>query len=59
MFAEYEKLCGVTHGGSRGKNYPLITQEDIAKELGVDVRTIQRLKKLQTLSSELHANYII
>jgi transcriptional regulator with XRE-family HTH domain len=30
-----------------------ITQEDIAKELGVDVRQIQRLKKLQVLSPEL------
>ncbi|URZ06795.1 hypothetical protein [Clostridium felsineum] len=49
---EYEKLCGVYHGGSRRQNVAL-TQEDIARELGVDVRTIQRLKKLQTLSPEL------
>lgn len=30
-----------------------LTQEQIANELGVDVRTIQRLKKLQTLSPDL------
>jgi ParB-like chromosome segregation protein Spo0J len=49
-------LCGVQHGGDRGakrKNCVLITQDDIAKELGVSVRTIQNLKKLQTLSPEL------
>ncbi|MGY0372503.1 hypothetical protein [Clostridium sp. JNZ J1-5] len=44
VYAEYEKLCGVRHGGSRGKNYPLKTQEDIAKELGVSTETIRRLK---------------
>lgn len=44
------------NGGDRKserKNCVLITQDDIAKELGVSVRTIQRLKKLQTLSPEL------
>ena len=30
-----------------------LTQEDIAKELGISVRTIQNLKRLQTLSPEL------
>lgn len=53
VYAEYEKLCGVQHGGSRRQNVALISQEQIAEELGVDVRTIQRLKKLQTLSPDL------
>ncbi|MBC2580831.1 hypothetical protein [Clostridium sp. DJ247] len=56
VFVEYEKLCGIRQGSagtSQPKNSVRITQEDIAKELGVDVRTIQRLKKLQTLSPEL------
>jgi transcriptional regulator with XRE-family HTH domain len=56
VYAEYEKLCGVRQG-SAGNSEPQIaggiTQNDIAKELGVSVDTIQRLKKLQTLSPEL------
>lgn len=55
---EYEKLCGVRQGSQNLKGTNVgdklsLTQEQIAKELGVDVRTIQRLKKLQTLSSDL------
>ncbi len=50
---EYERLKGIAHGGSRRHNVALISQEDIAKELGVDVRTLQRLKSLNTLLPEL------
>lgn len=54
VFAEYEKLCGVTVGRpGKSRQNVAISQEQIAGELGVDVRTIQRLKKLQTLSPEL------
>ncbi|WP_315114508.1 hypothetical protein [uncultured Clostridium sp.] len=54
IYSEYEKLCGVRQGNNQyslGQN--VRTQEDIAKELGVDARTIRRLKKLQQLSPEL------
>lgn len=56
VYAEYEKLCGIQHGGDRGASGQIVrlpTQEDIAKELGVDARTIRRLKRLQSLSPEL------
>lgn len=53
VYAEYEKLCGVQHGGARDKNYPLKTQEDIARELGISVSTIKKLKQLQQLSPDL------
>lgn len=43
VFAEYEKLCGVRQGRPNKTGQNVRTQEDIAKELGVDVRTIQRL----------------
>ena len=35
------------------QNAVQMTQVDIAKQLGISVDTIQRLKKLQTLSPEL------
>ncbi|MBY6842793.1 ParB N-terminal domain-containing protein [Clostridium botulinum] len=56
VYAEYEKLCGVRQGGDRKSNpqiVGLITQEQIAEELGVSTETIRRLKKLQTLSPDL------
>ncbi|WP_454053943.1 hypothetical protein [Clostridium sp. Marseille-Q7071] len=54
VYAEYEKLCGVYHGNhQKVKGQNVRSQEDIAKELGIDVRTIRRLKKLQTLSPDL------
>lgn len=58
VYSEYEKLCGVRTGSKNLKGVNVgdkmsLTQEQIAKELGVDVKTIQRLKKLQTLSPEL------
>ena len=52
VFGEYEKLCGVYHGNHQ-KRQNVVSQEQIAKELGVDVRTLQRLKQLQTLSPDL------
>jgi heme/copper-type cytochrome/quinol oxidase subunit 2 len=52
VFSEYEKLCGIQHGGSR-RQIVALTQEQLAKELGADVRTLQRLKKLQALSPDL------
>ena len=58
VFAEYEKLCGVRQGSQNLKGTSVgdklsLTQKQIAKELGIDVKTIQRFKKLQTLSPEL------
>lgn len=55
VYAEYEKLCGVYHGNhtNKEKRKFCVSQEDVAKELGVSVRTIQNLKKLQTLSPDL------
>lgn len=54
--AEYERLRGIRNGGDRksvGNNFRLITQEDIAAELGVDTRTLRNLKSLNTLLPEL------
>ncbi|MFL0194437.1 ParB N-terminal domain-containing protein [Clostridium sp. WILCCON 0269] len=58
VYEEYERLCGVRQGSMNSKGFNVgdklsLTQEQIAKELGTDVRTIQRLKKLRTLSPEL------
>lgn len=54
VFGEYEKLCGIQVGRpNKLRQDVVITQEQMAKELGVDVRTLQRLKKLQTLSPDL------
>ena len=56
MIQEYERLNGVR--GGRPKNcdnlsqFPTKTQQDIANELGVDVKTIQRLKRLADLPAE-------
>ncbi len=57
VYSEYVKLCGVRQGSAgkvslEGQNAPP-TQEQIAKELGVGIDTLKRLKKLQTLSPEL------
>lgn len=54
--AEYERLRGVRNGGDRksvGNNSRLITQEDIAAELGVDTTTLRNLKRLNTLLPEI------
>ncbi|MBW9169749.1 ParB/RepB/Spo0J family partition protein [Clostridium estertheticum] len=56
VYSEYEKLCGVRQG-SAGNTDPhfvgRITQEQIAKELGISTETIRRLKQLQNLSPDL------
>lgn len=56
VYKEYETLCGISVGRPNkelGNNSPIITQEQIAKELGVDVTTIRNLKRLSTLSPDL------
>ena len=56
LIQEYERLEGIRNGGDRKSerhNVALKTQVDIAKELGVDVRTLQRLKKLNDLDPVL------
>lgn len=57
VYKEYEKICGVRQGSAfqkaGGNNSPQVTQEDIAKELGVDVTTIRNIKRLSTLSLDL------
>lgn len=53
VIVEYEKLCDIVHGGARSRNSEKnITQEDIAEELGVSLRTLINLKKLNNLSPE-------
>ena len=53
---EYERLRGVRQGSAGNadrNNFARISQEDIAKELGVDARSLQNLKRLTTLLPEL------
>ena len=54
---EYERLRGVRQGSARqkieGNNSPQVTQEDIARELGVDKSTVKNLKRLAMLIPEL------
>lgn len=55
--AEYERVRGVRQGSAYQKAEPQfaaqVSQEDIAKELGVSVDTVQRLKKLNNLLPEI------
>lgn len=56
VYEQYEKLCGVRQGSAGNPDRQFVggmTQEEIARELGVDTKQIQRLKQLQTLSPEL------
>jgi ParB family chromosome partitioning protein len=55
VYQEYEKLSGVGGKGRPNKmrNNSALKQDEIAKELGVDVSTIQNLKRLLTLAPEL------
>lgn len=56
VIIEYEKLCGIKRGGDRksnGTNFPLISQEDISKQLGITSKQLRNLKKLQDLIPEL------
>ena len=53
--AEYERLRGVRQGSAGTpdrQNVARTTQADIAKELGVDAKTLQRTKKLNDLIPE-------
>lgn len=50
MIKEYERLCGIKQGKHTGNNF--VSQETIAKQLGVDVRTLGNLKKLADLPDE-------
>ncbi|MCK8824698.1 ParB/RepB/Spo0J family partition protein [Fuchsiella alkaliacetigena] len=55
VISKYEELCGISHGGDRkssGHNVRL-NQKDIADQLGVDERTVRRIKKLQDLIPDL------
>ena len=56
VYEKYEKLCGVRQGSAGSSDQKIfggVTQEQIAKELGVSTQTIRNLKKLNTLSPEL------
>ena len=54
VFKEYEKLVGVRQGRpSKSRKICAISQEDMAKELGVSVRHIQNLKKINSLSPDI------
>lgn len=54
IYKEYESLCGVSVGRpNKLRNNFAITQEQIAKEFNIDVRTIQNLKRLTALPQEL------
>lgn len=56
LLKEYEKLSGVRQGSAYKKaepNYSVqLTQENIAKQLGVSVDTLQNIKRLTTLLPE-------
>lgn len=54
VFKEYEELCGIEKGNNQWtRKICVSTQEQIAKELGVSVRHIQNLKKLNSLSPDI------
>lgn len=50
LIKEYERLCGIKQG-RKTENFS-VSQEDIAKQLGVDARTLRNLKKLAELPQE-------
>lgn len=49
----YEKNSQFEHGGSRRNNCVLKTQEQLAKEMDMDVRTLQNYKMLADMIPEL------
>lgn len=53
LLKEYERLRGVTQGRQKNGNNFRISQEEIARELGVDARSVRNLKQLTTLIPEL------
>ena len=46
---EYVELCGLKHGGDRasGDNRHLITQDEIAQQLGINPRTLRELLEIE------------
>ena len=50
---ELERLYEIEHGGSRRNNCVLKTQEQLAKEMDMDVRTLQNYKMLADMIPEL------
>jgi len=55
VYAEYERLCGAVASPGRPNkmaNGSVITQQDVANELGVSTDTIQNLKRLLKISPE-------
>lgn len=50
---ELERLYEIEHGGSRRNNCVLKTQEQLAKEMDMDVRTLQNYKILADMIPEL------
>lgn len=50
---ELERLYEIEHGGSRRNNCILKTQEQLAKEMNMDVRTLQNYKILADMIPEL------
>jgi len=54
--AELERIEGIEHGGdrkSKGSNFPLKTQSDLADELGMSVKQLRSYKSLLNLIPEL------
>lgn len=53
---ELERLYGIEYGGDRkssSNKYNLKTQEDIAKEMGISIPTLQNYKLLSDMIPEL------
>lgn len=50
---ELERLYEIEHGGSRRNNCVLKTQEQLAKEMDMDVRTLQNYKILADMIPEI------
>jgi len=55
IYKEYESLCGVSVGrpNKLAHNALIITQDDIAEELGISVAQLKRVKSLVNLPQEL------
>ena len=56
---ELERIYGIRHGNNQHEtdedmnNVQILTQEDLAKQLGISVRTLQNAKSLPTLPVEI------
>ncbi len=49
---ELERIYGIRNGGDRLHNVQSATQEDIAQQAGIDIRSYANYKKLTTLIPE-------